>query len=71
MAKKITETSDAETELAECVEQQKHIDACRAKIEDCKEALKEAKETWEAAVERLGGMLRDGDRPLLEGEDRP
>lgn len=69
MAKRIQETSDAETELAECREQRRHIAKCQELVDSRKEELKVAKEEWEAAVARLLGMLSDEDRPLLEGEE--
>lgn len=67
MAKKIQETTDAKERLIEIVECQKHVDKMKSELDSAKEAAKEAREFCEAAVQRLGMVILDGEeRPLLD-----
>lgn len=68
--KTIGTTTDDATTLDEIRTQWDFIvKECDSKVESCKEALKEAKEEREAALVRLGEIINDGERPLLEGSD--
>lgn len=68
--KPIGTTTDDATQLDEIKTQWTYIvKECDNKIDTCKEALKEAKEEREAALVRLGEIINDEERPLLDGGD--
>ncbi len=61
------ETTYAEERLKEIQECQEHVDRMKDELERKKEETKDARESWESAVDHLGAVIRDNEeRPLLD-----